>query len=280
MKRLLSWCGVAVAAVVLSGCAGDELGRSTGMTPTGSDFNKALYGEYIALSQKEFNEGDYGNSDKFAVRARSSAANTTVQPEEMSARRIPADKVSDLTTARGRLATALNAGARERLPRDAAKAQAMFDCWMEETEEANAVDPDLEACRAGFFDALAKIEVAPAAPPPAAAGRSQTFAVYFDFNKSTLTDAGKAEVNRAVAHARAINAQFVVLEGHADRSGANPYNMRLSQARVATVKQAIQASGVNVQFRDSAEGEARPPVPTADGVREQRNRVVIVRVVQ
>lgn len=268
-----------VAVLVLSGCAGDELGRSTGMTPTGSEFNKAMYGEYITLSQKEFNEGDYGNSDKFAVRARSSAGNTTVQPEEMSARQIPADKVSELTTARGRLVTALNAGARERLPRDAAKAQAMFDCWMEETEEANAVDPDLEACRAGFFEALAKIEVAaPGAPP--AAGRSETFLVYFDFNKAILNDKGKAEIGRAIAHAKAINAQFVVLEGHADRAGADPYNKRLSQARVATVKQAIQASGVNVQFRDSAEGESRPPVPTADGVREARNRVVIVRVVQ
>jgi OOP family OmpA-OmpF porin len=174
--------------------------------------------------------------------------------------------------------TALNAGARDRLPRDAAHAQAMFDCWLEQQEE-NFQPNDIAACRSAFMEALAKIETAPAAQRPAAPGRSASFSVPFDFNKATLNRAGKAEVDRAVAHAKEIKAQWIVLEAHADRSGSDAYNMRLSQARLGTVKRAIEASGVKVQFRDAAEGEKSPIVATPDGAREARNRVVIVRVV-
>jgi outer membrane protein OmpA-like peptidoglycan-associated protein len=277
MRSLNSFYAVAAAALILSACAGTELDRISGTTPTGPEFNRALFGEYVARSRVEYNEGDYGNSDKFAVRARSLAQGTMVEPEEVSARTIPADKVPELTTARGRLVAALRGGARERLPVDAARAQSRFDCWLEEQEE-NHQPADIAACRAEFMEALAKIEVAPAAQP-APAARSQTFTVLFDWNKATLDDAANAEIRRALAHARSINAQWVVLEGHADRSGSDAYNMRLSQSRVAAVRQAIQGSGVNVQFRDSADGESRPIVQTADGVREARNRAVIVRVV-
>lgn len=283
MKHLPSLGAVAVAALVLSACAGDELGRTRGMSPTGSEFNRAMFQEYLARSQTEFNEGDYGNSDKFALRAQSLARGTMVEPEEVSARTIPADKVAELTTYRGRLMTALQGGARERLPKEAAHAQLLFDCWLEEQEE-NFQPADIAACRSDFMAALAKIEGAPPAQPARApappAGRSETFTVFFDHNKATLNNAANAEIGRAIAHARAINAQWIVLEGHADRSGSPGYNMRLSQNRVAAVKRAIERSGLKAQFRDSAEGESYPVVQTPDGVREVRNRVVFVRVVR
>jgi outer membrane protein OmpA-like peptidoglycan-associated protein len=278
MRSLNSFYAVTAAALVLSACAGTELERTSGMTPTGSEFNRSLFGEYVALSRSEYNQGDYGDSDAYALRARSVGQGTMVEPQEVTARTIPADKAPELTASRGRLMTALRGGARERLPRDAAQAQAMFDCWLEQQEE-NHQPAHIAACRDGFMAALARIEVAPTAQPAARPAGSQAFTVAFDLNKATLNDAANAEIRRAVAHARSINAQWVVLEGHADRSGPDSHNMRLSQSRVAAVRQAIQGSGVNVQFRDSAEGENRPIVQTADGVREARNRVVIVRVV-
>jgi OOP family OmpA-OmpF porin len=275
-KRSSLWVGAAIA-LALSACSGAELERTSGMTPTGPEFNRALFAEYIALSRTEYTEGDYGNSDAFALRARSIGQGTMVEPEEVSARKIPADKTQELTTYRGRLLNALRGGARERLPRDAAHAQAMFDCWLEEQEE-NIQPNDLAACRNGFLNALAKIEGAPAAQP-APAPQAETIMILFDFNKATLNAAANTEINRAVARIRALNAKTVVLEGHADRSGADAYNMRLSQSRVAAVRQALQKAGVNVRFDESAVGETRPIVPTPDGTREARNRAVTVRIV-
>jgi OOP family OmpA-OmpF porin len=193
----------------------------------------------------------------------------------MSARKLPADKAPELTSYRGRLVTALRAGARERAPRDAAQAQAMFDCWMEQQEE-NRQPGDIAACRTGFLAALAKIEVAPVAAAPAP--QPETFTIYFDLNKATLNEKGRRDVDRIVARARAINAKNIVVEGYADRSGSNAYNMRLSQRREAAVHDAIHLAGINVPINGQAFGETRPAKQTKDGVREASNRRVDVTI--
>ena len=53
MRKLSSLCAVA-AALALSACSGMELQRTSGMTPAGSEFNRALFGEYMTLSRIEF----------------------------------------------------------------------------------------------------------------------------------------------------------------------------------------------------------------------------------
>jgi len=273
MKAKLPHLCIAVAgALILSGCSGMELKRTDGITPTGSAFGRALFSEYVAYSRTEFNEGDYENSDVFALRARSVAQGTVLEPEEMATRTLPPATVPELTTARGRLVAALRGGARERAPQDAAKAQVMWECWMEEQEENNSAN-DIATCRTAFLAALAKIEQTPVA------AQAETITVYFDTDKATLNDEARREVARAVARIRALNAKSVVLEGHADRTGSAGHNMSLSQNRVAAVRAAIQQAGVNVQFSESAFGETRPAVPTAEGVRERRNRGVAVKIV-
>ena len=278
----LSTLSAAVAATLaLSACGGMELERTSGMTPTGSEFDKALFSDYMTLSHQEYDEGDYRNSDVFAVRARSAGEGTVVEPEELSARTIPATETSELSTARGRLVAALNGGARERSPREAASAQANFECWMEEAEEG--IQPQhLAECRSHFFDALGKIEVKPAvasAPASAPVFQPETITIYFDHNKASLNDEAQREIDRAVARIRGLRAKEVVLEGHADRSGSARYNMKLSESRVAAVRDALKKAGVNVKFSESAVGESRPAVPTADNVRERQNREVVVHII-
>ena len=79
----LSTLSAAVAATLaLSACGGMELERTSGMTPTGSEFDKAMFSDYMTLSHQEYNEGDYRNSDVFAVRARSAGEGTATEPEE------------------------------------------------------------------------------------------------------------------------------------------------------------------------------------------------------
>ena len=278
----LSTLSAAVAATLaLSACGGMELERTSGMTPTGSEFDKALFSDYMTLSHQEYNEGDYRNSDLYAMRARSAGAGTMVEPEEISARTIPANETQELSSARGRLVTALNGGARARDPREAASAQANFECWMEEAEE-NIQPQHLAECRSRFFDALGKIEVKPAvaaAPAPAPVLQPENIAIYFDLNKATLNDEAQREIDHAVARIRGLRAKEVVLVGHADRSGSARYNMALSERRVTAVRDALKKAGVDVPFSESAVGESRPAVPTADNVRERRNREVTVHIV-
>ena len=278
MMKVTSLCAAVAATLALSACGGMELGQTSATAPAGSEFNRALFTEYLALSRSEYNQGDYRDSDVYAVRARTAGQGTLVEPEEVSARTIPADKTQELTSSRGRLITALRGGARERAPRDAAQAQAMFDCWMEQQAE-NFQPIDIAACRTGFLAALAKIEVVPVAQQPAASPQAENVTIYFDLNKATLNDKGRRDVDRIVSRARAINAKSVVVEGYTDRSGSDAYNMRLSQKRETAVRDAIRLAGVNVPIDGKAYGEARSAMQTADGVAEAGNRRVSVNII-
>lgn len=113
----------------------------------------------------------------------------------------------------------------------------------------------------------------PAAPVASAEGNS--YLVFFDFDKSNLTAEARDIVAKAASDARAAGATRVNLVGHADRSGTNNYNQRLSERRSASVKRELVRDGIaGGSIVTSARGESDPLVPTEDGVREPQNRRV------
>jgi hypothetical protein len=161
------------AALVLSGCAGMGLEKAHNLTPEGSAFNMSLYKGYVGLAESEYAEADYADSDVFAQRAIGAGSGQAVEPEQIDRRALPEDKVAELTGARERLTSALSAGAAERKPAEAAHAQVMFDCWMQEQEE-NIQPEDIARCRAALMAALDDLEVQPVAmTEPAPPGTSR-----------------------------------------------------------------------------------------------------------
>ena len=68
-------------------------------------------------------------------------------------------------------------------------------------------------------------------------------------------------------------------QDHADRSGAAAYNQTLSEERSRLVLQEMEAAGIDTSrvVFDSV-GETMPLVPTPDGQREPRNRVVEINL--
>jgi outer membrane protein OmpA-like peptidoglycan-associated protein len=99
--------------------------------------------------------------------------------------------------------------------------------------------------------------------------------VFFDWDKSTLTQEAQAIIRTAAANAKAGNIVRIELMGHADRSGPDRYNMGLSQRRADAVKAELVRQGLKAnEIVTFAKGEREPLVPTADGVREPQNRRV------
>lgn len=113
-------------------------------------------------------------------------------------------------------------------------------------------------------------EVAPAAPMV-----PNNYIVFFDFAKSNLTPEADRIVAAAAANAAQARVTTLEVTGHADRSGSDRFNMRLSQRRADVVRQALIAKGIPAsEIVVAAKGESQPLVPTADGVREAQNRRV------
>ena len=117
-----------------------------------------------------------------------------------------------------------------------------------------------------------KMEAPAPAPAPAAPRR---FIIFFGWNESTLTADARNVLQSAAAAAKAGKVVRIELTGHADRSGAASYNMRLSQRRADAAKAQLVRDGIAAsEIATFAKGESDPLVPTADGVREPQNRRV------
>ena len=116
---------------------------------------------------------------------------------------------------------------------------------------------------------------APLPPCPPAAVTPGPFLVFFDWDKSNITAEAAAILDRAAEQYAATGQTRVALAGHADKSGKDDYNVKLSQGRADAVKAYLAGKGVPADAMGTeAFGEGRPLVDTADGVREPQNRRV------
>lgn len=278
MRQYVIAAGAMVGTLLLAGCGGAELLDAQQVEPTGSEFNQNLYQGYIGLSEDEYNEGDYQDSDAFAIRATQAGTGGAVAPELIEARSLPGDHVAQMTEARNRLVSALDAGAAAKNPLRAAEAQVMFDCWMQEQEENRQPD-DIARCRDSFYTAVKDIEaVEPVAISKAVSKpkpQSVRLVVYFGTDKSSLDTDAQAVIAEAKAAAQKLGKPLVKISGNADTVGAQEYNQMLSEMRAQAVAKVLEIGGTPVRaMATEAHGETQPAVLTADETDEPRNRRV------
>jgi len=276
MSRIKNIFAVSVGFALLAACSSIDIEKTRKMPSKGTAFQQALHKEYAELAFMEDDEGDSEDAVYFNNKAMMAAAGNKVDPQKIKARKLPGDSKWELDAARRVLVAELLSGAKERMPAKAAHAQAMFDCWMQEKEE-NDQPKDIARCRSAFDQALNDLGKRPMTAAPAPAPVPGPYVVFFAFDSSKLDGRAMGVIKEASAAARAANISGMVLNGHADRSGANAYNMRLSQARVDAVSKALSGAGVSGASIESSLGEDFPVVATPDGQREDKNRRVDIK---
>ncbi|HEY4165155.1 MAG TPA: OmpA family protein [Reyranella sp.] len=131
------------------------------------------------------------------------------------------------------------------------------------------------------FSVMASLQYkfgAPAAappPPPAPMAAAPSFMVFFDWDRSNLSQQALNTIRQAADQFKATGKARITATGHADRSGPEDYNMALSLRRANAVKDALVRDGVPAPaISVIGKGETQPLVKTADGVREPQNRRV------
>jgi outer membrane protein OmpA-like peptidoglycan-associated protein len=119
-------------------------------------------------------------------------------------------------------------------------------------------------------------QIEPAAGPVAYDMRSVV--VNFDWDRDNIRADQQQKVDEAAMNIVQSRANSVTIDGHADASGPNDYNMGLSERRAETIANALVAQGVNPAIiAKNAHGEEDLAVPTADGVRLEANRRVSIQ---
>lgn len=293
MKMLREIALVSGCLIALTGCNGfnkhSEVDALNEAKSVGNPFTQHLTQEYRDLTNHELNKMmDYPDALHFARKGIASAAGEVVMPEPIEDWNLLPKHIVELGTARGRLIIAFDLGAREIAPAQAARTQALFDCWIEQQEEHwNAPDQDLY-CKTRFLSAMNELEgLIPAAPvmemPAETYDLPETaepmtpeeamYLVFFDFDSSAI-GAGGHSVLDAVAEAAATQGAAVVhVEGHTDSSGPQKYNDRLSMKRANAVRDALVARGISASSIEvKSYGESNLLVKTLDNIREPANR--------
>lgn len=251
---------------------------------TGPAFNRALKQEYQQLGDEALKESDHPHADRYIRKGTAAGAGANVLPEVPGTWLIPRRARVELRVNHGKLLAALNGGARTRNPSAAARAQAMFDCWVEEEHEdfwwrapgmempvgGGYYQPaDVRRCKEGFLAAMQELLGSP----------QQAFIIFFAFNRANLDASAMRVIRDIVAAARSAPGARVSIFGHTDTSGTARYNLGLSKRRAGSVSGALTAGGVAPsRIAASGFGETRLRVPTPDGTPNAQNRRAEVTV--
>ncbi|HEX2827304.1 MAG TPA: OmpA family protein [Burkholderiales bacterium] len=109
--------------------------------------------------------------------------------------------------------------------------------------------------------------------------RPFTYTLYFTTGTTELTAASRQSLNEVRSKIKGFPAAQVTVTGHTDRVGGSEANDALSLKRAAAIRDLLVRIGIP---RDAIEvvgrGEREPVVQTADGVAEERNRRVEIKL--
>ncbi len=262
-KLIISSRAIFLVLPLLAGCSYQSVGEVRKLETTGDSFADALSREYRQFALYEADDmADWIDAEHFAGKALDASHGYVRDPELLEDWGIEADKVTELNAARERLMMFLNAGGGDVTPIQTAKAQASFDCWLEQQEEKWQFE-HIARCRDGFYAAIDAVE--PVVKPQVT--------LMFEFDSDVMDEEQRDNLELFARYLEKFDTGAVVINGHADKVGTNPYNHSLSRARSIAVWRELIKAGVSPdRIAISAYGETHPVIDTPDGMREPLNR--------
>ncbi len=105
--------------------------------------------------------------------------------------------------------------------------------------------------------------------------------VLFPYDSAQISPRAYAIIKDVAVEARRRGRARIEVQGFTDASGTHDYNMVLSQARAERVAGLLVRHGIAVErILARGYGEESPRIRTANGVKEPRNRRVVIRMSQ
>lgn len=251
--------------------------RSLRQTDLSEDtFLMHLARQYLKFADAEAKNYDWWSSKYFADKGLTITYGHDVSPEHVDNWRVAENNVLELETARETLMNALTPELKKNNPSRAAEMQFNFDCWLEQQEEAWQED-DINACKNQFYAMIEKNEeeqVAQQEPPMEPMGGPLSYLLYFPWDSNDLDEMGEDGLVGITQELLSTKRHYdIIINGHADSSGSDEYNMELSRKRAEYIRRFLVDHGIpEDRITYYAFGESDPQVPTANGVRERANR--------
>ena len=255
-------------------------------------FSKYLLNEYQNKADFEARKMHDWNSTKlYSEKALKAVDGTRIIPESISYWKISKEHLSELNIAYDNLMKVYEI-AIETNPYNLAVAISSLDCWAEQQEE-NWQTWDIEECRSKYLNAMHNIyniindneknktdlvnkDEFYNSSIIAKKNKNEEIKqiIYFDFDKSNLTNISLQEINNFLIHYKSKIVKYLIV-GHADTKGTNEYNLKLSLDRAKKVQIILNESGIdNYDIKIVAKGESELAFQTNDEIAHPANRRV------
>jgi OOP family OmpA-OmpF porin len=126
----------------------------------------------------------------------------------------------------------------------------------------------------------APAQPAPVPPPPAPIKVANQARALFDFDRAVLKPAARAALNDLVQQVKAMDLEVVIAVGHADATGPEGYNQRLSERRAGAVKAYLVQQGIDPdRIYTEGRGETEPTASNQTRAGRAQNRRVQIEAV-
>lgn len=189
----------------------------------------------------------------------------------------------ELEAARTRIAYAISSGFASQQPRIFSHAIVAYDCWVGQQKAEPNASHNTSQCRDDYYKYAAMLPEPTVSKTVTTTSEvpvtiKQLHKVYFAWDRYDLTADAKSELDKARDMLLDSKNGKLIIGGYADASGSRAYNQELSRKRAQTVANYLGLTSDRYEIDVNAYGEDHLQVPTADGVREQANRVAIIGI--
>jgi OOP family OmpA-OmpF porin len=262
-------------------------------------FKEHLRTGYIELADYEWRNNNRESAKRFGRKAMTTITNLDPDMEGLYDRDLPLEKLNNLLGAKYYVEMANVAGFKTKHPEDAAIAQLMFDCWVEQSTKSHPAD-DKRPCKAEFDRINGNIatfmaeanqqndEKKEAIEAKVEKMKSSTEAetpwenmpehslIFFKYNSTELGITAESIIEKVASDIHKFKPKKVIIAGNADLTGSYDYNMRLAMRRGQAVADLmIKKYGTDVGLLDvKAYGFNNPRFGENIKRKDVRNRYV------
>ncbi len=258
----------------LSGCGAYDVAELREKSIDQSSFSGQVaegYRKFVAFEADEMM--DWQDAGYFAAKALRVLEDPQIaKPENFRDWNIDEEFVEPLNIGEGRLKVAMRLVPPKEGGVYLAKAITSFDCWVEQAEEGWQTE-HIAACQSAFDEALVGFQEQTGIEITENGEAQAKLVVYHELNNPNPRNEDLAFIQSFAKRNWGDLQMHIHVTGHADRSGSEAHNDKLSVTRAVSLVRTINAMWPGkYTFSIEGLGESQPAIATPDGIPELKNR--------
>ncbi len=271
-NRLLTLC---FGLLILSACAATNGNQ---IQPTADPFQATLAKEYNALALRQLNALDLTAYRHFLKKAAAASNGEFVTADSPKSRALNKSDYPKIWTAWTRLEH-IPPHVRSAFPKDSARAQVSFDCWIEERGEKIKSKTE-STCEKEWNELIAQLECpAGCENDPYQDKLIKSYELTFDLNSAALDTEAKDILDQVVRELSSHTDATALITGYTDRAGSRSHNITLARKRAQALAAALHKKGITKpRVKINARGESDQAIMTDDDIKLEENRRVKIDI--